>query len=415
MSNPSGSGRTAAPALLLRPRAADRALLWKANGLFRGYHLAANQSDAVTSVVRGYGKPFLVDPQTSIFGVPPSRHFDTERRALRTTSATLARAYGEPFSSIVGVRKLAPEDLADAQTLEAAVSRVLGYQRDKALGQMGLPLDPYYDKYRLWDNESGSGGLIPQVLIPPYFYFRGTSDPWLTVNLSAARRALDLRRGQERVYPVILFSERLLDDEAAVSAMAAAFLSVPFDGYLLWPNRFDEARQAPERLRALGVLVSRLAASGRPVSKLYGGYWSVLMGPRGLGGVSCGLGYLSSRNAFAYGGRNGRTVKNYYVPQLHLSLPLEDAFRMLEAEPKLQCDCEVCSEAYGRRTERFFAMSEGSRCEAHFLNARRDELNRVASAGTRGAIEELRETRRRLKASRVSTDFLDSWIRALAS
>jgi hypothetical protein len=407
--------RSAAPALLLRPRPEDRALLSKANGLFRGYHLAANQSASLTDVVRGYGKPFLVDPQTYIFSVPPSRHFDTEKNTLRRTSATLSSAYGEPFGSIVGVRRIMPDDLADSELLADAVSRVLGYQRDKALGQMGLPLDPYYDKYRLWDDEPGAAGLIPQVLIPPYFYFKSPTDPWLGVNLCAARKALELRRGQERVYPVLLFSEKLLDDEAAVDATVAAFLSEPFDGYLLWPNRFDEVRQSAERLRALARLVSSLAASGRRVSKLYGGYWSVLMGPRGLGGVSCGLGYSSSRNAFAYGGRNGKTVKNYYIPQLHLSVPLEEAFRMVEAEPRLRCACQVCSETYGRRTERFVAMRERSKCEAHFLNARREEMNLVAESGTLGAIRDLKETCKRLKSSAVATDFLDVWMRALAS
>lgn len=407
--------RRGAPVLLLRPRAEDRPLLTRANGLFRGYHLGANQSELLTEIVRGYGRPFLVDPQTYIFSLPPSRHIDTEKNSLRRTSATLSGAYGEPFYSSVGVRKLFPEDFADPRVAGESVARVLSYQRNKSLGQMGLPLEPYYDKYRLWDDEPGGAGLMPQVLIPPYFYFKGPADPWLSVNLAAARVALELKRGQERVYPVLLFSERLLDSPAAVDAIASAFLADPYDGYLLWPNRFDEARQSPDRLRVLATLVSRLASSGRRVSKLYGGYWSVLMGSRGLGGLSCGLGYWSHRNAFGYGGRNGKTLKHFYIPSLHMAVPLGDAFKMLEAEPRLRCTCPVCSDTYGRRAELFGNMKAPGRCEAHFLNARRQEVRLVAETGTRGAIQELSEARRRLRSSPVATDFLDAWVTSLAS
>jgi hypothetical protein len=87
------------------------------------------------------------------------------------------------------------------------------------------------------------------------------------------------------------------------------------------------------------------------------------------------------------------------------------AFRSVSEKP----DQAQCSETFGRRTERFVAMAEGSKCEAHFLNVRREELNRVADAGTSGAIRDLKEMRRKLKSSPVGTEFLDVWIRALAS
>lgn len=407
--------RPAAPSLLLRPRAEDTKLLGRANGLFGGYHLGANQSAGLTDLVRGYGKPVLVDPQTHIFSVPPSRHYDAESGRLRRTSDQLSQAYGEPYCTTVGSRRLGVDDFADETVAMASVTRVLTYQRNKSLGQLGLPLDPYYSKYRLWDEDVGGAGLLPQVLVPPYFYVRGAEDPWLHVNLSAAEMAEAMKRGQERVYPVLLFAESLLDDPAELSGIADVYLRLKCDGYLLWPNRFDEARQSPDRLRALAALVSRLADSGRPVSKLYGGYWSVLLGSRGLAGVSCGLGYWSSRNAFSYGGRGGSPQKNFYIPDLHVSVPFEDAYKMVEAEPRLRCKCPVCVAAYGGRMERFSEMRASGKCEAHFLYARRQEMERLEAGDEKEARRELTATRERLRSSPVSTAYFDAWLSALAS
>ncbi len=402
--------RSHGPAMLLRPRGQDSQVLIRGNRLFQGYHVRAALPGGITSVVRESGKPWLVDPETYVFAQPHRRLLDFRKEppVVRSSAAALACAYGAPFSNVVGQRSLSPEDFEEEGFAREAVERVLNYQRAKFAGQLGL-LNPYYEKYRIWDDDEGEvrAPPSPRVLVPPYFYFKSLDDPWLAVNVNLARYALAARKHAELVYPIVLFSPRLLSAQGVVAGIVRRYLSEKFDGYLLWPNDFKEDEQPPERLKGLARLVQDLADSGQRVSKLYGGFFTALLGRTGLRGFSCGLGYGTSKNAFAYGG--GKLPQRYYIPRLHRAFEFGEALGIIEANPDLRCGCRVCAEVFGRKLEHFDQMRENGRCEYHFLTVRDAELHRVAQATAAEIARELREGAQGFPGSSANGQYLESW------
>lgn len=408
-----------APALLLRPMNKDRNVLVRANSLFQGYHVTASLPASMTAMVRESGKPYLVDPQTYLFMLPPKRLIDPEKGTLRSAIATLVMGYGAPFKEAAGVRALTPIDFANDQAARCVVERVLAHQRLKFSGQLALPLDPYYDKYQLWDpdekRENDAPARPPQVLVPPYFYVKAPDDPWLDTNVRFARHALAARQPKDLVYAIVLVAKNLLADRGAIERVAKAYLSVPVDGYLIWPNDFVEEREPLPRLAGLSRLVASLADSGRRVSKLYGGYLSALMSARGLRGFSSGLGYGTSKNAFAFGGGGGgKPVPKFYLPGLHCTLPLVEAERIVRARPSLRCKCSVCVATYGNKMDTFAAMAEDGRSELHFLQVRSSEIHHLTDAGIKDVVKELVKTASDVqKSAVVDASFLRTWAEAV--
>lgn len=403
------------PALLLRPMSQDRRLLKDAKEVFRGFHVSANLSGSLTAFVRESGKPTVVDPQTYLFTLRPERLFDRKTNRVKGSIATMAGHYGPPFRDAVGARSLTPMDFANAAAARTCVENVLSYQRAKFSGQMGLAFDATFDKYNLWGREEASAAP-PQVLLPPYFYIRGSSDPWLTTNLALARHALEARRKGEMIYPVLLFSTKILSDPAAIDAIARAYLAEAFDGILLWPNDFVEEKQPRDQLQGLVRMLSVFADAGRRVTKLYGGYLSALLVSRGLRGFSCGLGYGASKNAFAVGGGGGKPVPRFYIPRLHCSVRFDEAEQILRMNSSLRCRCPVCAHLYGAQMDRFTRMQEGGGSELHFLHARQAELQEIGRTGSAELSRELKATSSEFERSAsVRASFLRDWSSLLAA
>jgi hypothetical protein len=410
------------PALLVRPRQQDRSVLTRANGLFRGYHVRAGLPDATAELVRDSGKPYLVDPETYIFTLDPKRLLDLKKEhqppILRRGALALANGYGAPFRDVVGTRRLQLEDFANPVVARECVERVLTYQRSKLTMQLSL-FDPYYEKYRLWDDPEPSpaeSGRPPLVLVPPYFYFKDSIDAWLDLNVELGRHALAARREGDLVYPILLFPGKLLEHADIVDAVASRYLAEPFDGFLLWPNDFVEEREPEGRLKGLARLVEKLADAGRRVSKLYGGYLSALLSLRGLRGFSCGLGYGNKKNAFAYGGGGGgrKVAQRFYIQGLHQAFEFDQATSILDGCADLRCSCPVCQDVYGTRMDHFSQMLGGGQCELHFLHARRDELRDVGHADAHQLASDLRRSAARFDQAGLDVGFLDAWARLVA-
>jgi hypothetical protein len=395
-------------------------VLTRANGLFQGYHVRAGLPDTTAELVRDSGKPYLVDPETYIFTLDPKRLLDpkNEQPVVRRGALTLATGYGAPFRDVAGKRRLQLDDFSDEVTARDCVERVLAYQRSKLTMQFSL-FDPYYEKYRLWDDPEPSpaeGRRPPLVLVPPYFYFKDSADAWLDLNVELGRHALVARREGDLVYPILLFPGKLLEHTNIVNAVADRYLAEPFDGFLLWPNDFVEEREPESRLKGLARLIEKMADSGRRVSKLYGGYLSALLSLRGLRGFSCGLGYGNKKNAFTYGGGGGgrKMAQRFYVPGLHQAFEFDRATSILDACPDLRCSCPVCQDVYGSRMDHFSQMLGGGHCELHFLHARRDELRDVGQADAQQLASDLRRSAALFDQAGLDVGFLDAWARLVA-
>lgn len=393
----SGAADGQGPLILLRPQNKDKRVLQQADGLYHGLHVSASLPGFMTDFVRELGKPFIVDPATYIFMLRPKRVLDPKKGGTRPGVARLAEKYGSPFQDAVGKRSLTAADFPEgAAATDESVRRVLQYQKAKFSGQLTLALDPYYEKYTL-DGAVPQPGAAPPLnspyfLVPPYFPFRRVGDPWYALSLRLADRALALKEEGDRIAPTLLLAGEVLEDQAQVAQIVSHYGGRSFDGTLLWVNDFREEWESKARLKGLVALVQGLAAKGRPVFKLFGGYFSVLLFAKGLSGFSCGLGYGSSKNAYAYGAGGGKSNPKFYVPRLHRSLELGDAERLLRAYPDLRCACKVCRNVYAADMNRFSEMVQSGRCQSHFLNARRAETKAFLADGLERCLRGIRPT-----------------------
>lgn len=409
------NGSSNGPALLLRAANQDKRVMAEAAGLFEGYQLTASAPGFLSTIVRESNKPFVVDPQTYLFAQKPKRHLDPKKGRPKPGIARLADEYGPPFDRALTERELTPEDFADSAGACRVVERTLEVQRRKCrAGQLGLLPDPYYEKYRVFDDAEPQPSLPggPLVLVPPFFLVRSPNDPWMGVNLHLTRCALQARQADERIVPTLLFNPGLLTDRDVIARIVAQWSDLPVDGFLLWPNDLIEERGHRGRLAGLAQIVDQLAATGKPVRKLYGGFYSAMLWKRGLQGFSSGLGTATSRNVLFFGGGGARRTSRhkYYIPLLHRSYPIEEARSILEAHPRLRCTCDLCREVYGKSMRHFSEMETKDLCQRHFLIARSEEMRMLCNGGMGEVLAEMRTTYCDLQRHGDGDyEFLNSW------
>lgn len=406
------------PLMLLRPRSMDKRVLAQADDHYQGLHVAANLPTHMVRLVKDLGKPFLADPSTWLLVLSPNRLVDKARNILRPSIVEMAKQYGPPFEAYLGKRALRTSDFGrGTEFVDGVVGRVLAYQKSKFCGQMPIPFDPYYAKYTLHDAHTELAATAdpssPALLIPPYFPFKATGDDWYSLNLLLAERALANKGSGDRISPLLLISSKILDAPSSVARIVTDYGSRGFDAILLWVNDFKEDREPPARLASLAGLVRRLAATGRPVFKLFGGYFSLLLFAKGLRGYSCGIGYGTSKNAFAHGGGKPTLGAKYYVRGLHRSLDLKDAEALLRRFPDLRCGCKVCRDVYGVDMDGFSKIADPGFAESHFLNVRRSEADLMRNGGLDVCVEEMREVVHRLRGQGVDVSSLNAWCDAI--
>lgn len=389
-----------APRMFLQPRTKDKRVVTEALGHFDGFQVSATVPASTLSYVRDIGKPFFIDPMAYMFVLPPDAIIDPKTQKVRTGVSALASRYGSILTKSVGKRPLSVKELLEQEdAIEEITRNALDYEREKLeAGDINL-FNPYLDKYAqlaLDEDEvpHTPTAITPWALIPPYFHFSDVQDEWYRASHGCARAAAQFKRDTELVFPTIFMSRDLLDHAEAIDAIIADYDDSDYDGYFIWVNDFSEEGASALRLANLMRLVQGLSATGRPVFKFHGGFFSILMQGFGLEGFSCSLSGRTDRNIFAYKWAAPKTpiLPKFYVPGLHRVYPLDEAAQLMKMFPFLRCNCAACEQSYGGNLDRFHdRMKETGRCERHFLNARRQEL-RAAQAGTAHLAAQLTET-----------------------
>jgi len=414
----SNAGR---PLIFLRLQLAEKKVLIAGGnlGMYHGLHVSALLPRSVDQLVRDLGKPFLLDPMSYMLALPRRSQLDESQERLKPSIRALSERHAPLVGQILAQRSLEPSDLIDAPSLVSEIAQnVLDYQRTRFLGQPRL-FNVYYDKYALWEDEEVQepvpSSMMPAVLVPPYFYFNRVGDPWYQVSLRFAEKSLELRRPGESVWPVLLIPSRSVANSNEMARIVGDYGSRGFDGVLIWINNFSEEREhSIDKHEGLVWLVSQLTLAGKPVFKLFGGYFSASLYPLGLLGFSCGLGYGSAKNAFAYGRGRGPAQPNYYIPRLHRAVSLKSAEQLLRSYPSLRCSCKICVGTFGTDMDRFAQMAKHGLCQSHFLNVRHEELKKIAEHGLEQVSAEVEDTIAELSSTRM-TDIghLEVWDRVL--
>jgi len=409
------------PFIFLRLQLAEKKVLeaGASLGVYHGLHVSALLPSSVDRLVRDLGKPFVLDPMSYLLALPRRRLLDETLEKLKPSIRALSERHAPRVREILTQRSLEPSDLIEPPSLVREIAQnVLDYQRTRFLGQPRL-FNVYYDRYALWDDEEMPepvpSSMAPAVVIPPYFYFKRAGDPWYELSLEFAEESLELRQAGESVWPVLLMPSRSLANSDEIASIVGDYGSGKFDGVFIWINNFSEEREhSVKKHEGLVSLVKQLATAGKPVFKLFGGYFSALLYPSGLLGFSCGLGYGSSKNAFAYGRGGGPFQPNYYIPRLHRAVPLNTAEELLRAYPSLRCSCKICVRTFGTNMDRFGQMRKHGLCQSHFLNARHQELKRVSEHRMEELMAELEDTTPEFSSSdMIDTGHLEVWKRVL--
>lgn len=365
---------------------------------------------SVPSFIRGLDKPFIIDPMMYAFIQPIKSMMASKDSKIKKAFVEMSIKYGSIVQREIGKRPISWQDLqSDPETVEELTKNVLSYQLERLKRPPSFA--DYYSEFELLLPQ-----VEPEVLIPPYFYFKDTQDPWYTVSLQFARKALDVKQQGWKIFPVILMPPQLLEKQSEVEVVVGDYGSNNYDGFFIWVNDFKEEDANFKQLEGLVKLVTMLSSSRKPVLKLYGGYFSALLWHTGLTGFSFGLGYGSSKNVFAYGGARGAPNPLYYVQELHRFLSLPKAEDLLRRYPGLMCDCPTCKAVIGPDLANFCGMRDINRAAQHFLNVRLKELSELSKAQVISIFTSLEQSIQnfdeRLLAG-VNIDNLRKWYKVL--
>lgn len=290
-------------------------------------------------------KGFFIDPVTYAFAQDPYYIAKSSGERPKRTFSQLAERYGEPVSAAVqGRRAVQPHDFAEDDVVESFCHRVLTYQAERL--DEALTMDQTFlpgETTQAAEQEA----LQPTRLIAPYFYV-DEMQTWLAVNRRIAEASCALASEfQSEVWVVLCLSRSFLDRQSELEQLTSVYSALHCAGFLIWVTDFDEHDAAFGQLLGLRRLVNQLAQTGRNVIKIFGGYFSVLLGEDGLAGLSHGVGYGERRDIVPVLG-GGLPPAKYYLRPIHNNVYIADMLRLAaerdeESFQQTVCSCVICS------------------------------------------------------------------------
>jgi hypothetical protein len=394
----------------------EKDLLKTARQAYDGILVTASMIESfgssVPSFVRGLDKPFIIDPMVYAFAQPITNLIAAKDGRIKRSLIEMSVKYGSIVQREIGKRPLNYRDFHNnAGNVEELTKNVLGYQIERLKRPPSFA--DYYSEFELLLPK-----VEPEVIIPPYFYFKDTQDPWYGVSLEFAKQALNVKQQSWKIFPVILMPPQLLEKQQEIEAVVGDYTSDNYNGFFIWVNGFKEEEVSVKQLQGLIKLVVMLASSQKPVLKLYGGYFSAMLWHADLTGFSFGLGYGSAKNVFAFGRARGAPNPLYYMPELHRLLSLSKAEDLVRRYPRLMCNCPTCKTVIGSDPANFSRMKDSNRIAQHFLNARCREISDLAGANLGSITTDLEKSVQKFDQkllSSVNIDNLRKWHRTLSS
>ena len=340
---------------------------------------AAYYSDATVGFVLSTPLPYLIDPRTPLFqgriDAPKASHYDLAARH----GPSVAVLMGDPAER--RPVQFTPE-MFSKPVIQEMVHDIVEFQRDYGkkktpraqqafvryealLAEAGMQLDDQVDDER-----------EPVYTLLPYFVSAPERDPWWSVNMEIWQNAAAMTSASNlsAVVAVSMSSELA----GALAAVPAALGGAIF----FWLHKFNERRASHTELLEVWKTVEEHQA--RALINLYGGFFSICLGRAGLHGFSNGFGYSEAR-AWPELSSTGAAPARYYIRRLHQFAPPGIAQLIVTLEPRLACDCPVCS----TRTQIVdFSYADLKR---HFALSRKWEIDLVAKGSPRDTAADLRQ------------------------
>jgi hypothetical protein len=352
------------------------------DGIVVPAHILAHQKPSTSAFITSLpaNTAYIVDPATYRFQNARDRHLNAADE-LRASTAKLCAEYHPDLTALVSDHGLLRPELLPAprELTENVIAFQLGAVAD---GTRRSAARKYLERY------GRSSVRAPRAVLPPYFRFDAPGDSWYRYSLECAEVARQMSDGGPAVAPVI-------------AAPWSAFREAPlleilqdyreFDQLILWIDEFHEQFARPEQISAVRRAIIRLREHIDRVEALYGGYLLLMTAHDGLAGIGHGINYAQHKSFQITGPGQGGISERYYIPGLRHFRSLSQTDLILHRFPELICQCSVCAETLGGDPDRivqFFDDPELLR--RHFLNARREEADRMLDSSRGREAEELR-------------------------
>jgi len=187
-----------------------------------------------------------------------------------------------------------------------------------------------------------------KVIIPPYFYFNDSNDPWFKINIDCADEANNQRASEENLLMFVLFDCTLLLRSQSCVAVSQQLASRSVDGYYLMAADLDPLTINSSFVKGYQDLVSHLASTGRPVIVGQAGKLGLALIANGASGYAMGFGKLDSLriDTFRQGGSGAGQANRYYFHNLLLPVYTRNADDITNAQstsPAYPCNCTHCN------------------------------------------------------------------------
>jgi hypothetical protein len=382
-------------------------------------------------------KPVWIDPITYAFAASPvylQSKNKQGQRSYKKTFVSLADAFGQPYRTAIDEnRRLSPNDFAEGAV--ESVERVLAWQEG-----VFVPLEE--------DQKYGAEPISPALLTVPFFPLlisdlSEAKPSWLDVNLELASLASEIR-DPSRLAVGFLASLDVFDHdrfEVWLEAYADQLTGLGIQHLWWWISDHDEVATSLQGATRLIKSVERLSARGIQVHQAFGGSLSSLTLLRGLSSVAHGVNYWEQKGwePIATG---GLPSARYYHPGLRERLRVPEAIAVVEhlltdadGFYNTVCACSTCRTVVSDDLSRFGAFGAVNiktrrtrgggtaefdsptpealyRTKMHFLEAKRDEIEKVLSEGFNPS-EALRSDTEFWASDLARTGHLERWALAL--
>lgn len=323
-------------------------------------NIVSHTPEGVAGFLATAGKDFYIDPQTHAFqhatihlkrdvsdkeaGEPPKYEFKPSIAKLAT------ERLGGAFSSVIDNDKpIAPTTFLDSngKIRNEAIDTIC-----QSVGnfQLNTMLDELDDEAKEFIGDLTS--LKPTFLIAPYFCLANHRwEDWLKVNIACYENTRKIFKGEPIYLGLVISRERLINPQGIIDAISA----VKPDGILLWIDENVEENLGVSEIKSYVHFLQVLKKITGTIYNSHGGYLSILLCHRDIGGLLDGVGhsmnYGEHRSVVPIGG--GIPMAQFYLLAVHSRLRYADVAGIVQPKGWLDsveqyrknvCMCHQCQE-----------------------------------------------------------------------
>ncbi|MFX0172054.1 MAG: hypothetical protein ACFE9L_09045 [Candidatus Hodarchaeota archaeon] len=348
---------------------AERTLFENQRDLFNGFVIKANLTtlyrDWTTSFIRKLKKPYFIDPVTYLFSL--GLEFISQRRGkIKKSYTKLLDYYSNEVKEILiqEGRELFPSDFLDntewkEDMISNFVQNVINLQKQVGRFQQQQTL---IEILEIIGEDTNAEIPTLEFLIPPYFYFESSDDPWYRINLKLAEVATTYKENHD-LFPLLCISKSILFEPESIERLIQDYRS--FDGIVLWVSDFNELEEDRRHLGAYSEFLQRFSI--KPTIVLYGGYFTSLLSKQYLTGYVRNIGYGEHRSVYAPPSGGPVPQRNFYLRSTHTKVSETKIRTLYSMFPEIRCQCGLCSSVGIQDPDEFFSTMSMNDYKAHFM------------------------------------------------